>query len=140
MMNRPRRHLKSRKGVAVTEAAFCVPIILILVFGTLEVCNLIFIKERVSICAFEGCRVGVKRYATREDVEEVATELMTAFGFEQGSYDIRVSPDNFNTLNALDPISVTVEVPLSGTASILGGAINQTNISSTVRMVREFDD
>jgi hypothetical protein len=131
---------KSRKGVAVTEAAFCIPVILILIFGSLEVCNVIFVKERVSICAYEGCRVGVKRRATRQQAFDASKQLMNSFGYSDSQFTVTVTPDDFSTLEALDPISVSISYPLTGTASLFGSIINQTTVTSTVQMVREFDD
>ncbi|MEZ6096519.1 MAG: pilus assembly protein [Pirellulaceae bacterium] len=139
MIHRRRFH-RNRRGVAVPEAAFCIPIVLVLVFGTLEVCQYIFIKERASICAYEGCRVGVKRRATAEDAQEATEELLRSFGFNDADFEVNVSPSNFNSLDALDPIRVEVEIQLTGAAFVIGNAVQNSSITSSVQMVREFDD
>ncbi len=142
MFPRTRKHrlAKYRKGVAVAEAAICIPVVLLLVFGTLELCQLIFIKERASICAFEGARVGVKRRADRDDAYNAAHEMMLAFGFEKAQFDVIVTPADFEPLEALEPIAVRVEVYLTGAPLLLGSTIGTQTIRSTVRMAREFDD
>lgn len=137
-MKRRQPKNQNRRGLAVAEAAFCIPMILLLAFGTLEISKLIFVKEKATICAFEGARLGVKRRAQRPAVEQLCTELLADFGVHNAQ--ITVTPNDFSTLRALDPITVTVRIPLTGSASLMGTMINQTHISSTVRMVREFDE
>ena len=55
---------RRRQGVAAVEAALCLPVVLILMLGTLEICSGIFLRESLNIASFEGARAGVRRQAT----------------------------------------------------------------------------
>ncbi len=99
---------------------------------------MIFLKERITVCAYEGCRAGVKRRSTAASVQQTVNALLPAFGITNAT--VTITPTNFDSLNALDPIYVTIRVPLAGTNRLYGAALNQTSITSTVSMVREFDD
>ncbi|MEQ1906765.1 MAG: TadE/TadG family type IV pilus assembly protein [Pirellulaceae bacterium] len=134
---RRKSHTK-RRAVAAAEAAFCIPLILILASGTLEISRMIFLKERLTVCAYEGCRSGVKRRSTADQVRATVNSMLPAFGITNAT--VTVTPNNFDALNKLDPIYVTIQVPYSGAARLYGSALSQTSMSSTVSMVREFDD
>jgi Flp pilus assembly protein TadG len=133
-----RKSHSKRRGVAAAEAAFCIPLILILASGTLEISRMIFMKERLTICAYEGCRSGIKRRSTAAQVQATVNSLLPAFGITNAT--VTITPNNFDSLDALDPIYVTIQVPLSGTHRLYGAALNQTTLTSTVSMVREFND
>ena len=62
-----RNHLK-REGVAVTECALVAPIIIAFMLFTIEICTVLFLRETVTIAAYEGARVGIQRGNTDEMV------------------------------------------------------------------------
>ena len=55
----PRRHC--RRGVAATEFAVCLPIVLVIVFGSIESCTMIFLKQSLAVAAYEGARVAIEQ-------------------------------------------------------------------------------
>ena len=100
-----------RSGAAGVEAAFCFPIIIIIMMGTLEICSGIYLKESVSICAFEGCRVGCRRGATRDTVMDRLVEVLRdreitlptkANGEPEG---VEIIPNDFSTLCPPSPMT-----------------------------------
>ena len=137
-----RQRNQRRSGAAATEAVFCIPIVLLLTFGTLDICNTIFLKETITVAAYEGARVGSKRLATRADAEAMVRTILTARGVVErrpNDFQITVSPANFSTLRALDPITVLVNVPVSGYVPFTRDLLGLRRVGATVRMVREFD-
>ncbi len=70
--SRTRLQQRRRRGVAATEFAVCLPIIVLLVLGTIEACSLIFLKQTLAIA--EGAQFdGSVRRA--RDVSEVTPDL-----------------------------------------------------------------
>lgn len=131
-----------RRGAAAVEAAFCFPIIIILMMGTLEICAGIYLKESVSICAFEGCRVGIRRRSTREQViarvKEVLADRQVVLPDDSA---IEVLPDvDWSTLNELDQITVRITAPTAGNSLYIFDSIVNRNVVSQVTMVREFNE
>jgi Flp pilus assembly protein TadG len=53
-----------RRGSAVVELAICLPVVMLLVWGTIELNNSIFIKQTVTSAAHEGALVGLKPNST----------------------------------------------------------------------------
>jgi TadE-like protein len=133
-----RRRLQTRRGVAVAELVFCLPIVLLLAFGTMEICAALFLRETLAISAYEGARVGVKRRATQEDAYNAASNILAARGITGAVVD--VNPSDFSTIGALDPITITVRAPVSSNSPFFTELTKHKTLSATVRMVREFDE
>lgn len=131
-----------RRGAAAVEAAFCFPLIIILMMGTLEICAGIYLKESVSICAFEGCRVGIRRRSTRNQViarvKEVLADRQVVLPNDSA---IEVLPDvDWSTLNELDQITVRITAPTAGNSLYIFDSLVNRNVVSQVTMVREFNE
>lgn len=127
-----------RRGTAAAECAFCIPLILLLTFATLEICSAIFVKETLTIAAYEGARVGVKRRATAQDAYDQCETVLLARGIVD--YEINITPSDLSTLSALDTVTVNVQAPNAGNSFFIGQFMEGRGLSSTVNMVREFDD
>ncbi len=134
---KPKRFRK-RKGAAAVECAFCIPVVILLMFGTLETCSGIFLKESLTVAAFEGARVGVRRRATSAAVIEQVEAILQIR--EVTNADITVEPMDFSTLSALDPITVTIVAPAAGNSLYIFDFMAGRDVSAQVTMVREFDD
>lgn len=108
--------------------------------GTLEICSGIYLKESLSICCFEGARAGVRRRATREMVLDRVAEALADRQVTVPDGAIEVLPEDFSTLNELDPITVRVTAPTQGNSLYIFDSLFNRNVSSQVVMVREFDE
>ena len=135
---KPPKQGKNRRAAAAVECAFCIPIVILLMFGTLETCSGIFLKESIKVAAFEGARTGVRRRATPADVR-TEVESVLAMRDVQGA-TITIEPSDFDPLNALDPITVTVSAPTAGNSLYIFDFMADRVVSAQVTMVREFDD
>ena len=127
-----------RSGVAAVEAAICFPLIILLMLGTLEITAGLYLRESLSVCSFEACRVGTRRGSTAADVEARALEVLADRGVTGAN--IVITPDGFGGLSALDPISVEISAPTAGNSIFIFDNLANRTIFSTVTMVREFDD
>lgn len=131
------RRKNDRNGAAAVECAFCIPIVLVLMFGTLETCSGIFLKESLTVAAFEGVRVGVRRRAERQDVIDRAQAVLDARNITGST--ITVTPADFAGLNALDTITVHIVAPTAGNSLYIFDFMVGRDVSAEVSMVREFD-
>jgi Flp pilus assembly protein TadG len=53
------RTRKSRQAAATVELAICLPVVLTIAFGTIDICSVLFLKESLTIAAYEGARAGM---------------------------------------------------------------------------------
>ena len=141
MKNRPT--YQRIKGVAAVETALCIPILLNAMMGTLEICSAIYLKESIAVCAFEGARVGIRRYATADDVTARVQEALDDRKVvipNEGGFGVRVLPPDFSNLSALDPITIEIIAPTAGNSIFVFDTLFNRNITASVTMVREFDE
>ena len=133
-----RRNRPIRNGEAAVEAALCIPVVILVMFGTLETCSGIFLNESLKIVAYEGARVGVRRGATFASVQERCEEVLAARNVTGAA--ITISPSNFESLAALEPITVTVTAPYAGNSALAFSIFELRDSTASVAMMREFDD
>lgn len=103
-----------RRGAAATEFALLIGPLLILTFGTIEICSAIFLRESVTIAAHEGARIAAQKMS---DDDDVVSAVM--YALEQRDIDLESMSEaqivvmSRNPRNAaiLEPITVTVSVP-----------------------------
>ena len=129
---------RRRQGVAAVEAALCLPVVLILMLGTLEICSGIFLRESLKIASFEGARAGVRRQSTPDQVRTTVTEVLQARGV-QGA-QIEIVPNSFDGLDALSPIAVTVTAPAEGNSAFNLNFLTGRTVNARTTMLREFDE
>lgn len=127
-----------RRGTAAVECAICIPILLTIMFATLEVCSGIFLTETVTVAAYEGCRVGVRRRATNADARAQVQAVLDARNVTGAT--ITITPPDFSAMSALDPITVTVTAPTNGNSLYVFDFMAGRNVSGQVSMVREFNE
>lgn len=138
----PRRR-PSRRGIAATEAAICIPIVVLLTFATLEISSAIFLKETLTVAAYEGARVGVKKGATADDVRTKVSSVLQARGItaiRPSDLWVNVSPSDLSTTRALDPVSVQVDLPMASYVPFIDRFFVRTRMRGTAVMAREFDN
>ena len=125
-------------GVAAVEAALCIPLILILMLGTLEITSGLYLRESLSVCSFEACRTGTRRRSTAADVQARATEVLADRGVTGAT--VTITPSSFDALSSLDQFTVAISAPTAGNSIFIFDNLANRTIQSSVTMVREFDD
>jgi Flp pilus assembly protein TadG len=60
------------------ETALLLPLLVLLAFGSIELSNMIFLKQSLSIAAYEGARAATKPGATAEQADTRIREVLTS--------------------------------------------------------------
>ena len=127
-----------RTGTAATEFALIIPIMLILTFGTIELCSAMFLRQTLQIAAFEGARVAVRRRATNQDVMDAVDEFLEGREITGGSTTIDV---DVARTDILMPIVVSVEAPMNGNGILPHGFytwMRGRTVRTRTAMYKEF--
>lgn len=100
------------------EAAFVVPIIVILLLGTLEVGRLLEVQEVLNNAVREGARQGAGGQLTNAQVSQVVLNYLSRANVPTGSATVTVSDltnpgTDCTAATQNDPIQVTVSLPFS---------------------------
>lgn len=127
----------SRRGTAVVEAAVVAPLMLLSMFGMMEVGYAFMIKQTVTLASREGARAAALPGGTMTEVTAAVDAAMGAADLTSYSTDSNVSG-----LSPTDvEVWVEVSIPFSRvsfTGNMLGGG--SFNITSRTSMRREGVD
>lgn len=129
-----RTERRSRCGTAATEMAIAMPLLITLVFGSIEIANAVFLRQSLNMAAYEAAKVitrpGSNETLARSRCRDVlAVRKVTA-------YTLSFSP----TVTTATPRGTQVTVTLTASAANLSYGPVQfmagKTMSSTVVMVR----
>lgn len=105
------RRQPQRKGAAVAELAVCLPVIILVVFGTIETCSMIFLKQSLRICAYEGARVALVPGSNAGNVLGGCQSFLDGRNIQSAT--VTVTPSDFDS----QPYGTLVTVSVSANCS-----------------------
>lgn len=123
-----------RRGAALIEFALAFPVVLLVVFATVDVCNRIYLKQTIKIMAYEGARVSTIPGATSADVIQQIEGMAETRSLKNLQIDI--SPSGFE--NASFGSFVSVEVK-ADTSQGLTSIFTTNQCEATVSMMKESE-
>jgi Flp pilus assembly protein TadG len=134
---------RKRSGSAVIELAIILPVIVLITFGTLEICDGIFLRQKIELAANEGARVAIRKNSTKADVEAAIKKNLDARGVTYGSdisSAVTITPDP-RLAPTLTPLSVKVTVETNANLR-LGLSLYQfmagKKVTGEVSMFKEY--
>jgi Flp pilus assembly protein TadG len=107
-------HSQKHSGVAAVEAAFCLPLLVFIFFGSLEISGGIFQEYNAQAAAFELSKVALTRLKTCDDVQALATQILPQQEFTSYSITIAVEPRTVNGDSVQTPSITLFSIPQSG--------------------------
>lgn len=129
---------RRRKGVATVECALCLPIFVTITLATIDLCSAMFLKESLTLAAYEGSRVGVQRGGTDTIVKNKIESFLDERGISYASDSIVISNPGFDNATTLAHVTITVTVPCDGNMPFTGGIFVGRSLSASVTMRKEF--
>ncbi|MGL4512700.1 MAG: TadE/TadG family type IV pilus assembly protein [Lacipirellulaceae bacterium] len=111
-----RRRAADRHGVAATEFAVCLPVLVLILLGVIETCSMIFLKQALSVAAYEGGHVAVAPDGTPAQVRATCAAILSDRRVRGATID--VVPANLAAVAPGDYFEVRVSAP-SGANAIL---------------------
>lgn len=138
-MNHPspiqRQPAKARRGTAIVEFAVCLPLLALLVFGTIEAASRIFLKQTLSISAYEAARAAIRTGSTTEASTASGKAILDARKVNAST--IAFTPSDITNASRGDLITVSVSAPTQKNSQVLGKFIADKTITATVVMLKE---
>lgn len=130
-----------RRGTATSECALVLPLLILFTVGTIETCSALYLKESLTIAAYEGARVGVRRGGTDAMVTSKITEVLDARGVDYDAASVTAFEDaSFTTANDMEHCTVRVSVPFTGNTAGLWGYFWGRNAEAVVTMRKEYQN
>jgi len=139
-----RKHNEGKRaGAEVVELAIVLPVIVLITLGTLEICDGIFLRQKVELAANEGAKVAIRKHATESDVLLAVKKNLDARGVDYGkdiASAVTITPDP-TTAATLTPVSVAVTVDTNPNLRLglsLYQFVSGRKISGEVSMFKEY--
>jgi Flp pilus assembly protein TadG len=132
---RARIACKERKGAALVELAVCLPVLMVLILGSIEATGAIFVRQALTTAAYEAAREASRTGATNSSAAARGQAVLDARRIQNSS--IVFTPADIATASRGSIITIEVTAPLRGNSPFTGRVIpNQVNRVRTV-MVKE---
>lgn len=138
-MRRRRIHIdppRSRRAIAASELAVCLPILVLLVLAMIECCTMIFLKQSLTVASYEGIRNAIEPNATATTVRAAANAVIA--DRRVNGANISIQPTNFEDIPRGQYITVTVSAPAGQNSVIPGSFFRGRTLSSQATMMKEF--
>jgi hypothetical protein len=129
-----------RRGTAIAEAAFVLPVIVLIAFAALETCSAIFTMQSVSVASYEGARVATQPFATRDQVDGHTGLILTTRRVNDFSISVTASGvevDDLEDVPPGTPVKVAVSAPADSNAILLVPLFGGRMIEHSVTMIKE---
>ena len=124
-----------RSGAAVVEFAVCLPVILLIVLGSIEAASMLFLRQALVQSAYEGVKVAVRNNGDNALATQAVENV--AAGRRLENMSITFSPENVATAAQGEIIRVTVSAPGNGNSFIPFGPFKDRVVSAQAVMVKE---
>ncbi len=130
---RRRRH--ARSGAAVVEFAVCLPILMVMILGSIEATSAIFLKQSLVAAAYEGIREAAKLRATAASANQFATDVLNAR--QVRSFRVVFTPADPATVARGERVTVEVSAPISANSPFIGKVIQDRTLTARAVMIKE---
>lgn len=98
-----------RRGAAATEFAVCLPVLILLLLGTIECCSMIFLKQALAVAAYEAGHTALMPDATAADAQLTGDAMLADRNVRSGT--VQLVPGNLASVAEGDYFEVRVSAP-----------------------------
>lgn len=130
-----KRFRGKRFGAAAVEFAVCLPLIILIVAGSIEGASLLFLRQALIQSSYEGVKVAIKQDSVSSDVNNVA--LAVTDGRKLSGVTVETIPSDIESVPQGEFIRVRVTAPTSGNSLFFNGVFTLPTVAAEAVMVKE---
>lgn len=109
-----------RSGAATAELALCLPMLCLIVFGSIQACDLIFLKHAVASAAYEGTIELIRPNSSNASVLKRVEQVLDAYEVKNCEVEILPSGSDLSALSTGTPVEIRVRVDVDSNLSMNG--------------------
>ncbi len=126
---------KTRRGAATIELAVCLPVMALIVFGSLSGSRMIFLRQACVQSAYETVKESIHVNGSQANAIARGTAVLEFRNIQD--HTIQFSPANVENLARGTPVTVTVTVPGQANSLFAFGPFGRTSIQASATMLKE---
>jgi Flp pilus assembly protein TadG len=130
-----KRFRSKRFGAAAVEFAVCLPLIILIVAGSIEGASLLFLRQALIQSSYEGVKVAIKQDSVGSDVNNIA--LAVTDGRNLNGVTVETIPSDIQSVPQGDLIRVRVTAPTAGNSLFFNGVFTLPTVEAEAVMVKE---
>jgi Flp pilus assembly protein TadG len=131
----PIRQPNRRRGAALVEFAVCLPVLMILVLGSMEATSAIFVRQSLTTSAYEGIREAIRIGSNTTNATNRAQAVLTARQIRSST--IQFTPPNVESAAKGSLIAIEVSAPYKVNSPFFGNVIADRTTTVRTVMVKE---
>lgn len=133
-MNRRLRSDHQRRAAAVVELAICLPVVLLLVFASLEGANMLFLRQALVQSTYEAAKAAARPDGNEASARALAEEVLRSRNITLGQ--ITFSED-LEDVEKGEVFSITISVEGDQKSITNLGPFNGLDIAATATLHKE---
>jgi len=133
-MNRTRKP-DARRGVAAVEFAVCLPLLVLLIFGSIEASSMIFLKQTLNVAAYEATRECIRNGRNNNDATVRAMQILQGRGVI--GFQIQFPAGESLTADRGADVIVEISAPSALNSPLVGQFISDRVLTARVVMIKQ---
>jgi Flp pilus assembly protein TadG len=133
---RNKNRSRPKLGAAAVEFAVVSPILVLLLFGTIEACRIIYLRQTLTIAAYEATRIALVPKSTSGQVIAAANNILTDRGVNDAV--VTITPSSFSTAPIQSFIEVRVTAPANSNSLVKANFFAGKFLVGRCSMMKEY--
>lgn len=127
---------RRRRGAALIEFAVTLPLLVLILFATIEACSMVYLQQSLKIAAYEGVRVALVPGSQTSNVQRAVNQTLTERRIRGSS--ISITPTNYAEADPGQYVRVTATAPAQGNSLVGAWFFGGRTLSGSVEMMKEL--
>jgi Flp pilus assembly protein TadG len=107
-MRPTKRFAATRVGTATVELAFCLPILVLIAWSTVELNASMYLKQTLTSAAHEGALLGLRRGTTEQEILDRVDFILEARNIQQYTAAVETDGLPYDTMPPGEPYTVAI--------------------------------
>lgn len=124
-----------RRGSATVELAICLPVLLLIATGIVELCSMMFVRQGLTIAAYETAHAALQPAADSADALTVGDQILSERRIQGAS--VVISPSDIKALDQGEFFQVRVTAPSASNGLRLISLFTPRTLSAEAHAMKE---
>lgn len=132
---RRNRKRNDRSGAATVELAILLPLLVFIVFGSIEITSRLFLRQTAAVTAYEGVRLAARRTIDADSVRQRCLQILEDRRVSNAT--VEIAPASTAEVPTGGLIQVRIIIPYAGNTPMAATFPGGSTMQVTASMLRE---